>query len=250
MNKSNNSFIEVPNLPKQAVTSAVIGERYRKTGDLLAENGITLYYCKNNKEINQCSSNHADMAAYYFGNGKIVIEKNQQTLFSILSAAGFYVKFSQNAAKGEYPSDILLNCFTIGNKLYCKKEFTDESVLSEYACVENVKQGYCKCSAFIADERSVITDDVSVYNALIRNGLNCLLIDKGDIFLDGIHDGFIGGSGFMYDKNTAVFFGSLEGHRNCHLIKNFLLNIGISCENLSNDILTDIGGIIPLTEKK
>ncbi|MCQ2463011.1 MAG: hypothetical protein MJ177_06355 [Clostridia bacterium] len=53
----------------------------------------------------------------------------------------------------------------------------------------------------------------------------------------------------MYDKKTAVFFGNIEKHRNYHLIKSFLLNIGITCEKLSNDVLTDIGGIVPLTEQ-
>ncbi|MCQ2462853.1 MAG: hypothetical protein MJ177_05545, partial [Clostridia bacterium] len=146
MNRLKDKFIEMPNLPQSAVASAIIGEEHGKEADLLEKSGIRLYYSQKNEFVHPCAGNHADMAAYCLGNGKIILEKKQDKLYFQLKKDGFDVSFTDKYADGEYPSDILLNCFTVKNKLYCKKSSADFALLSSYKDIEDVKQGYAKCS--------------------------------------------------------------------------------------------------------
>ena len=69
-----------------------------------------------------------------------------------------------------------------------------------------------------------------------------------DIQLDGYDYGFIGGCCGFIDKNTLVFSGNVKLHKNYEDIKAFAGNYKVDVVSLSNEMLYDIGGILPVKE--
>ena len=112
----------------------------------------------------------------------------------------------------------------------------------------NVKQGYSRCSICVINENSIITDDKSIFTAA-GNFLNdAELISKGSILLNGYNYGFIGGCCGKLSKNEIGFNGMIESHKDYKKIIDILSRNNIKCTELCKTRLTDIGGIIPLTE--
>lgn len=151
----------------------------------------------------------------------------------------------------KYPNNILLNFLFINNKLFGKKSHIASKVY-EYCNthnieIENVNQGYARCSTLVVSDNSVITADDSIYRAMLDNGINVLRIGSGHIRLDGFDYGFIGGAGGRLDENHLVFFGNIFSHPQYKEIKEFcnMNNVKIKClcENMP---LTDIGGIMEI----
>lgn len=60
--------------------------------------------------------------------------------------------------------------------------------------IVNINQGYARCSTLILNNRTAVTADISVKNALEKDGAKVLLISSGDIKLEGYDYGFIGGA--------------------------------------------------------
>ena len=97
------------------------------------------------------------------------------------------------------------------------------------------------------DENSIITDDESVARRAVEKGLNCLLISKGDVSLDGHEYGFIGGASGKILKDEIIFFGDISKHRDYERIEAFIRERKMRI--ISFDFpLTDFGGIIPIRE--
>ena len=108
----------------------------------------------------------------------------------------------------------MLNFLFFNNKLYGKVSAIDPT-LYKY-CVKNdieivnINQGYARCSTLILNNRTAVTADISIKNALEKNGAEVLLISSGDIKLEEYDYGFIGGASGKISDNTVVFFGNAE----------------------------------------
>ncbi len=149
-----------------------------------------------------------------------------------------------------YPDNVRLNCLYFGNRLYAKLSAADESVLA--FCRErnieliNVRQGYTRCSTLVIAENAVVTADKTIEKALRRSGAEVLLIEAGDIRLEGFSYGFIGGAGFA-DNGVTYFFGDITKHPDYGRIEAFCRKhhskIEIVCKK---EPLTDIGGVVIL----
>ncbi len=242
-------FIKNPNLPEGKVTSLVCGGLNEEAVRLLKDRGAEIFYTEKNTSVDESVSYHCDISALYLGDGKIVVDNQQEALMNNLKIKGFDVVESQKTVCGMYPNDIILNHAIVGEYIIGKSSCFDKSVAENIADLKviDVKQGYAKCSVLVVDGCSIITDDESIASNAHKNGLNCLLIEKGDILLGGHEYGFIGGASGKISNNEILFFGDITKHRDYDKIKDFLSrrNIGI----ISLDFpLTDFGGIIPLTE--
>lgn len=244
-------FIVCPNLPQRNVTELICGTDDELILGFFEKNNINVIKNSPNADVDPSVSTHADMAVLHLGGNKIIIDKRQNGLRSELEKLGFAVCETDESVKGEYPKDIKLNFalisdFAVGNFIYAdkslKKETADKKLIY-------VNQGYCKCSTLAVDEKSAITDDSSIHKALLKNGLDALLISKGDISLEGHEYGFIGGASGKIAKDTVLFFGDITAHRDFNKIKEFLAchNCGYVCSD--EGPLRDIGGIIPLFEE-
>lgn len=237
-----------PNLPECRVKKAIIGN-HPEAAELLGKTGIETVVLNDNMLIDFSVRNHADMAACYLGEGRIIIDKAQTKIAEELEKSGLKVYLTEKDISGDYPDDVALNCAVIGENLICNPKTANGTILEENADKRlfSVKQGYCRCSVCPVTENAFITDDIGIYSKT-RDSLDVLLIEKGDILLEGKNYGFIGGASAKVDRDTLLFFGNLSTHRNACEIESFLAKHGVKHINLSDGPLRDIGGIIPITE--
>lgn len=244
-----NKFIESPNLPESRVDTILLGN-HPNIIEKIEKIGINCRILSDNDLINISVKNHGDMAACYMGQGKIFVDRKQEEVIRQLRKMGMEVYIPNRESIGDYPNDVVLNCAVIGeNMIYSKKGTAKEIVdMGQEKIHFAVKQGYCRCSVCPIDENAIITDDVSIYRA-VKDFMDVLLIEKGDIILNGKDYGFIGGATGKIDKDTLLFFGDMETHRNSVQIKKFLEEHGVNYINLFKGNLVDIGGIIPITQK-
>ena len=244
-------FIEKPNLPEGKVTALICGTDDEEILLYFARNEIKVIKNDPNLNIDTAVSTHADMAAIHLGKDRIIVDKNQSGLSDGLMKLGMKVSESEREIIGRYPLDIGLNFAVLGDRIMGKLSDADAMLLRAVQGFEKieVKQGYCKCSVLIVNERAIITDDESIQRKASENGIESLLVSKGDISLDGHPYGFIGGASGKISKKRILFFGNIEKHRDFHRISAFLSDFGCTYECTDEAPLRDIGGIITLCEE-
>ncbi len=152
--------------------------------------------------------------------------------------------------KEGYPLEAGLNCLYMGRKIFCNTKTVLPEV-KDYAekngiCTVHTNQGYTKCSAAIAGENAVITEDKGLYDVLKNEGVDVLLIEKGHVELQGYNYGFIGGASF-FDNNTKIlyFFGDIDKTPYAEKVYDFCKKQGVKVISLMKDKhLTDYGSAI------
>ena len=244
------NFIEKPNLPEGKIKAVICGELCRELKDFFNNRDIRQIIIEPNNRIDPAVKYHVDMAAIHLGSKKILVDKCQGKLCETLKENGFDIYTTDEDIAGEYPEDIKLNFSIFGDRIMGKLPFADNVLLSLIENLKkiNVKQGYCKCSCLVINENSLITDDKSIYNIALENGIDCLLISKGDVSLPGHGYGFIGGASGKISKKEVLFFGDITKHSDYKKIADFIEKHGCKIISLSFP-LTDFGGIIPITEE-
>ena len=244
-------YIKNPNLPETKVNTVICGTEDEDILDFFKRNDISIISIKPNNEIDIAVSTHADMAVSHLGNNVIIADKNQKNLQEELCSLNFKVHFAKNEISGKYPQDIALNFAVVGNNIIGNFKYVDENLLNLISDKRkiDVKQGYCKCSILVIDENAVITDDESIYRKTTENGIDSLLVSKGDILLSGHEYGFIGGASGKISKETVVFFGDIRKHKDYEKIVLFTKKHGCNFICTDDKELRDIGGIISIIEE-
>lgn len=147
-----------------------------------------------------------------------------------------------------YPGDIAYNIIINNNLAIHNFKFTD-SVLKEKIihkkCI-NVSQGYTACTVCSLNEKAFITSDKGVYNTLLNNLCDVLLIDDSQILLPGYDHGFIGGASVMLSEDILAVNGKIEGHIDYDNIKAFCANYKIDVMSLSCNQIMDIGSFVKI----
>ena len=243
-------FIDNPNLSSGKVKSVICGELCGELNEYLDKLGIERLVIEPNSYIDPSVKFHADMAVLHIGGNNFIVDKNQSLLIEQLKAKGCNIIKTENAIAGKYPDDIALNFAFIGDKIFGNFKYADNALLMNTTgkLKVDIKQGYCKCSCLVVNENAIITDDASIYNASIKNAVDCLLISKGDILLTGHNYGFIGGASGKISDNEILFFGDITKHSDYKKIATFIDKHGCKIKYLDFP-LTDFGGIVPITEK-
>ena len=244
------SFIDEPNLPKGKVRTIICGEYCEKLCDFLKSINIEMIKVVPNLNIDKATATHADMLAIHLGENVVLVDESQTELAKALTEIEVYVDFTDTPVKGDYPDDIRLNFAIMGKRIFGNINYCDKKILKWLNDYEfyNCKQGYCKCSCLVIDENTLITDDKSICNVAVANGVDCLLISKGDIALSGHEYGFIGGASGKISQDEILFFGDITKHQDYKKIADFITKHG--CKIISLDFtLTDFGGMIPLREE-
>lgn len=244
-------FIEKPNLPQSRVTVAAIsyeaGEATKKLTDL----GIKVIQIPINPALPLPVNSHADLQLLHLGKNNIFVQ-HEHLFAGELQKKLNIVKIKKEPGN-KYPDDVRLNCAFIGNNLICNAKTIAHEILdfaenNEFNII-NVNQGYSRCSICIINENAIITDDESIFTAAGNYLNDALLVSKGSIGLNGYNYGFIGGCCGKINKDKIAFNGRIESHSDCNQIIDFLNKHNIECIELSNERLTDIGGILPLCEE-
>ena len=97
----------------------------------------------------------------------------------------------------------------------------------------------------LAFGNSAITADAGLASVLKNNGVKVTLINQGGISLPPHEYGFIGGASGVVD-NKIYFFGNLDSHPDVKAIREAILSEGYLPVSLSDEELSDFGGIIAL----
>ncbi len=200
-----------------------------------------------NENLCKGLSGHADLQINIIDDIAIVADfaynyyKENLTEFNVIKGI--------SAVQATYPNDIAYNVSVVGKTMYHNLKYTDSKLIEIYKSkgfrIQNVKQGYTKCTTCIVNENAVITEDFGIAKALLKNGVDVLTVDCGDVLLDGFDYGFLGGASGLVAKNTLAFCGEIKNHRNYKEIYNFTQKHKVDIISLCNQQLTDIGSIIP-----
>lgn len=243
-------FIEKPNLPEGEVAEVAIAANAKKAIETLASLNVYSYEIKKNCLLPDPVNYHADLQMLHLGNNKILTSSEH------LCAGEFNKKFNVVRTEMElgnkYPKDVPLNCKIIGNNIFLNRKTISPEIL-EYAerqalNIINVNQGYAGCSICAINESAIITDDESIF-AAAGNFLNdVLFVSKGSIRLEGYNYGFIGGCCGKISRNKLAVNGRIESHKDYKDIIDFTAKHNVEIVELADEPLTDIGGILPLTE--
>ncbi len=241
-------FVKYPNLPEGRVTLAAAGD-YKEIKEALANEGIkTLSF--SNRILPDETKRHSDMLICHIGGEYIFCEPDIN--HDILKASGFSVLFSDRI-KEKYPDDVKLNIAVSKSFYICNPKTADSLITVKLSATKKlypVKQGYTKCSVCFVTENAVITEDPSIYEVLTGSEIDVLLISQGDIYLSEAHSGFFGGSSGKISRDILAVTGELKYHRDEKLIRQFCEKHGVKIKELKKGRITDIGGILPLKEKR
>lgn len=223
----------------------MISPAYKRITDGLNCIGIKTVPVISNPNLDAAIAQHVDCAAFKVG--KLIFSEKANA--DCLKQIGLNTVAVDNISS-PYPNDVALNAKLFGNRILCNKKHIAQEISAfaernEYTLL-HCSQGYAACSTVKLDDNTAITDDESVYEALKKAGIECLLISKGSIKLDGYGYGFIGGCCGMVDDKTIVFAGSLDSHSDADLIRSFLRSKQINAVELFYGNLIDFGGFIEL----
>lgn len=244
------NFVKHPNLPVNAggvIISPRTPEKVLSTLQNLKITALTGY--DSQQPINGICG-HPDTNILHAGNNIFICSPSSYQYYSIMfGGQGMELLKGTSGGEGKYPADIAYNAAVFGKFCIHNFKYSDNLLLNCGFTKINVKQGYCKCSVCVVDKRSIITDDEGIYKACSAQGADALLVSKGDVVLDGVNYGFIGGCSGNLANGILAFTGDISLHRDYRNIKNFCKKKNVEIVSLSNGPLVDIGSIIPVFEK-
>ncbi len=246
-------FIDKANLPQNDVKHCVISEDGKKAVEFLNRIGIKTLQVEKSSELDNEISSHTDLLFSYCGKKQAIIAPNQTHLIKKVKELGCRVEVAEFEPFSPYPNDILLNSTIINDSMICKMNSTSDFLL-DFAKQNNInildsKQGYSKCSICVVNENAIITEDCGIARLLKNSQINVLKIEGGFIKLSDSHTGFLGGTSGKIGKDKLYFNGNLKEHPSYGAIINFLDLYNVKPVFDESYKLTDIGSIIPITEK-
>lgn len=248
------NFVNVPNLPVNKVSLAIVDGRIPYDMEKkLYDMNIEIIKTKKIKDLYDAISYHPDIMIHHLGGNDIVVAPNiDNSIVYKLEEEGFNIIIGKSVLSSKYPKDIAYNAARIGRYLVCNVKYTDDVILEQAQKrkleIINIKQGYSKCSLCILDKENVITFDRGIKNQLDKYNINTLLITPGYIKLFNMDYGFIGGACGKVSNDEIAFFGNLNLHPDYEKMYYFMKNNGKKIVNLSENIMCDLGTLIPLKE--
>ena len=247
--------IEIPNFPTSNVKCVIVDCNAPVSLFKYFDNHNISYvkscYLKNNLDA---VSTHPDMQICHIGGGDFVAEPTiYQYYKKHLEIYGVNVTKGKKIISSNYPEDISYNVVITENFLMHNQKYTDDIINKHVRSLDmsiyNVKQGYTKCATCIIDKNALITSDEGIYKICLQNGIDCLLVEKDTIKLGDRNDGFIGGCCGMIGYKTLLFCGDISAHKSYTEIMKFTERYNVKIVSSSNEVLTDVGSIIPVVQE-
>lgn len=247
-----------PLLPQKKAAVAVSSEA-QSVINSLKSNGFTVFEIAKNPKLEPSIASHADCNLQKLDESTYFVDKsnydNIKAFFYAYPIVNnltncFLLNLELVEICSPYPYEASINVKRIEGGIVCNikcvdnkiKEYAVENGLQLYHC----NQGYVGCSTVLVAPKAIMTDDKSIYDCFNSIGFDCLMLSKGQIKLSGHQYGFIGGCCGFVDKNLLAFTGRISSHKDSERIKNFLSKYNIKALELTDDALTDIGGIVPI----
>lgn len=216
----------------------------------LSRLGVNALLCPKHNSLYYAISSHPDIQIFILNKDHLIIQKDlDKFLESSLHNIGKKLTYSEMSIGCKYPHDIILNCLILGDLFIHNLNYTDSKILSSlgsHVKKLHVKQGYTKCSTAIVSERAIITSDIGIAKALSDEKVDVLYVPPGDIILESMNYGFIGGCCGLLDERNIVFFGSLDKYAYGKEVKEFLKKHRVDYHCLMDEKLTDRGSLLVL----
>ncbi len=238
-------YLCCPHLPTRPITAAIVSSQLPLSMRLmLGQYGIHLLDCPPNPALPVTVSHHPDLSVFDLGNGRMIVAKELPMFLpdSIEQITGT-ANLSPN-----YPQDIAYDACLIGTFLFCMRGATATEILRQPYSIVDVRQGYTKCSIAIVAEKAAITEDKGLAQSMRQVGIDVLLLEPGGVALPGYDRGFIGGACGKIAPDILAFFGDVSRHSQYGQMIEFCQNYGVELLSLSQDILTDYGSLLPISE--
>ncbi len=245
-------MLKSANLPKSKVSAVLYCERYKnKLSAPLSALGIKSITVPEYNILDNSVSGHIDLFCTYIGKSRFIVPESTKNTFETALADTYATIYTGKDLKdSNYPNDIAYNVAVVGKRAFCNKKATEgklkEFLINDGLDLIDCRQGYAKCSICVVDENSIITADRGIMEKAKAVGMDVLLIESGGIDLPGYDYGFIGGATVKLNKNLLAFTGTIEHLINANEIKEFLKNKNIEPIYLTNEIIFDVGSIIPI----
>ena len=229
------------------MTYAVLSSKApSKCIDKLKSLGYTILLLPPFKRLCGPVDTHADMLFFSYNNYILTHReyyKETKDIFDRLSLErDIKLILSDDDIEAEYPRDIVFNAIMLGGKLYSNTPYTSTAILELCKDTVKVAQGYAACSTLALSDKCVITADRSLAREYKKNGIEVNLISSGSISLPPYDCGFIGGATGV-DGNTVYFCGDIDTHKDSNVIKAAIEQNGMKYTSLSDEPLSDVGGI-------
>lgn len=246
------NFINNPYIPDKKIKTALVDYRIAPEAERsLIEMDIELIKTVPCNDLYDAIKGHPDIVVHYIKDNELVVAPNVfDVMQPLLEKKGFALTKGETWLCRNYPQNIAYNVLRIGSKAFHNTKYTDKTILKEFEKNEieliHVNQGYAKCSTCIVNENTIITSDYKISKIAEEHGIESLLIEPGEILLEGMNYGFIGGASGLLSNNILSFTGSLERIKDNYKIFDFLSSKGIEVKILSTKQIFDIGSIIPL----
>jgi len=237
------------NLPIKDVDTVFVGIDYLNllNAPFFKQNITNIITILPSNDLLRPIRSHPDMHLCQL-NAHLVISNENEHLINKYNLNDAFV--AESRFSSQYPDDIGLNALVLNKFFIHNLKYTDKKLLSfaqkEGYKLIDVKQGYTKCSTCIVDEKSAITSDKGIYNALSNEGLDVLLIKEGYINLSGMNYGFIGGATGKIGKNKLAFTGHIDTHPDKDKILNFIKEKNITPVFLTDNQIFDVGSILSI----
>lgn len=249
-------FITNPNLPEKPVGLAVVDGRINgKIEKSLAEKGVKVLKTCAHTSVYAAISHHPDIMLHHLGEEYVIYAPGtSQSLLDALKQLGFVLLEGEKRLGSKYPDNIAYNVARVGKIAFHNFKYTDRVLTNELlkrgVKLINVNQGYSKCSVSIVGEDAIITADRGIAKVAGENGINVLLIEpEENIVLPGLACGFIGGSTGLVDKGKLAVSGDIGTLRSAQNILDFIKQRDMEVFSLSDEMVIDIGSVLPLCEK-
>ncbi len=192
-------------------------------------------------------SSHPDMLTAKLKDGSLLItEEYYNSEKSFFDSLGARLTLTDERLSPEYPNDVLFDALSVNGTVFGKKGCVSKHILYDCNLFVPVNQGYARCSVAMLSDACAVTADVGLCTALSEHGINTLLIRSGHIVLEGYDTGFIGGAGGRLPDGQYVFFGDILSHPDGKMILDFAHENKISAVSLSDEPLSDHGGIVAI----
>ncbi len=156
---------------------------------------------------------------------------------------GVDILCAEDVFSADYPHDVALNALETEKGVFCLEKSASRRIKESGRKIINVAQGYTRCSCCKVNENALITADPSIAVAAKDAGCDVLEVCSAQIRLPGYPYGFIGGCSGATDKEI-LFFGKIEDHPDYPSIEEFIYSHGKKPVSLSDEPLTDYGGIV------
>jgi len=245
-----NKYLELPNLPKSKVSTCLIDYRMSECAkNTLIKTGIKLLPTKRLSSLYDAISAHPDIQIHHLYDNVFVCEPSLYDYYCELMPDAVILK-GNSTLYSKYPLDIAYNAVRVGKCFFHNLKYTD-SVLYEYyhsigVKLINVKQGYTKCSVCVVNENAIITSDVEIAKKAKENLIDTLYFNPGQIKLESISNGFVGGICGKISNNVIAVNGDIKLCNNGIEFIEFCKKHSVEVLKLSDYMPYDIGSIIPV----